>query len=282
MGSIVNDTPFYGQALFDLDGYHLTRLSAAVSKGLGVGVSDDLEGEARPQPLGTLPDLGADEFTGDQAPVFWVEYYSEPARLEMRPGGGARIEQSFFFFWNYGSEESNPDALDLEITAWLDGSMVFDGQESSGAGELDFTQNGQVISWDSTKPVQKDEYGFTRFTIHYTSEAQAGEATLLNFMLQTGSNTYQQTLTTFIPKFPPKITWPIDGESCSTQFLNMTVTGYAIPGSLIRLYEDDQWKATGAANDEDGLFSIVYNSDQAGIDDYTRIYVARLQRVRSL
>ena len=156
--------------------------------------------------------------------------------------------------------------------------MVFDGQESSGAGELDFTQNGQVISWDSTKPVQKDEYGFTRFTIHYTSEAQAGEATLLNFMLQTGSNTYQQTLTTFIPKFPPKITWPIDGESCSTQFLNMTVTGYAIPGSLIRLYEDDQWKATGAANDEDGLFSIVYNSDQAGIDDYTRTYVARLRR----
>lgn len=272
-GSIINDTPFYGKAMFDLDGYHLTRFSAAVGKGLPSGVSEDLEGDARPQPPGTLPDLGADEFTGSQDPSFWVEFYSDEPRLEIREEGGVRVEQNFFIFWNYGSDETNPDPLDLVITAALDSSMVFDEQESDGAGELSYTQNCQVVTWNSTQSVKKDDFGFTRFAIHYNSEALAGDPSVLDFQLQAGSDVHQQTITTTIPIFPPKITWPIDGEGCSAQFINMVVTGYAMPGSIIRLYEDDVYKATGTADDEDGIFNIVYNSDEAGIDDYTRIYV---------
>jgi parallel beta-helix repeat protein len=50
-----------GPAAFASDGYHLGPGSAALERGLDAGVSEDLDGESRPQPAGTPPDLGADE-----------------------------------------------------------------------------------------------------------------------------------------------------------------------------------------------------------------------------
>jgi hypothetical protein len=60
---IVNETGHIdGEANFDLDGYHLTFFSAALEQGIDAGVTDDIDGEARPLPRGTPPDLGADEY----------------------------------------------------------------------------------------------------------------------------------------------------------------------------------------------------------------------------
>ncbi|HXV42537.1 MAG TPA: choice-of-anchor Q domain-containing protein, partial [Anaerolineae bacterium] len=42
-----------------IDDYKLTASSVAINKGLGVGVSNDFEGETRPQ--GVAPDIGYDE-----------------------------------------------------------------------------------------------------------------------------------------------------------------------------------------------------------------------------
>ena len=52
---------FVGQSAFAPDGYHLSASSLAVQKGLYTQVTDDIDGESRPQPSGSAPDLGADE-----------------------------------------------------------------------------------------------------------------------------------------------------------------------------------------------------------------------------
>ena len=56
-----------GAADLDASGYHIPSSSAAVGIGLAGLSAVDIDGEARPAPVGTLPDLGADEVT--QAPV---------------------------------------------------------------------------------------------------------------------------------------------------------------------------------------------------------------------
>jgi hypothetical protein len=61
----VNETGhFDGQAAFASDGYHITPYSAAIGRGSDAGVTDDIDGQARPLPPGTPPDLGADEDPG--------------------------------------------------------------------------------------------------------------------------------------------------------------------------------------------------------------------------
>jgi parallel beta-helix repeat protein len=55
-----------GDPLFAADGYHLMDGSAAIDKGVGAGVTTDIDGDSRPQ--GSAPDLGADEFVPGSAP----------------------------------------------------------------------------------------------------------------------------------------------------------------------------------------------------------------------
>lgn len=52
---------YTGDPAFAADGYHLTVGSAAIDRGMDAGVTTDIDGDARPAPLGTRPDLGADE-----------------------------------------------------------------------------------------------------------------------------------------------------------------------------------------------------------------------------
>lgn len=51
---------FTGDPAFAADGYHLTRASAAIDRGVNAGVDGDIDGEPRPQSGGY--DLGADEY----------------------------------------------------------------------------------------------------------------------------------------------------------------------------------------------------------------------------
>ena len=62
VGAVTNNTPVSGDPHFAApanDNYHLGAESAAVDAGLGVGVTTDFDGEARPQGLGY--DIGYDE-----------------------------------------------------------------------------------------------------------------------------------------------------------------------------------------------------------------------------
>ena len=58
-GTIIVNNAVTGDPAFDADGYHLTDGSAAIDAGVDAGVSDDIDGQARPY---NIPDLGADEW----------------------------------------------------------------------------------------------------------------------------------------------------------------------------------------------------------------------------
>lgn len=69
-GAVTELNTVGGSAAFEADGYHIQTISDAVGKGLaGLGVAVDVDGDTRPSPVGSLPDLGADEI-----PVgyYWV------------------------------------------------------------------------------------------------------------------------------------------------------------------------------------------------------------------
>jgi hypothetical protein len=60
-GTVTALNTINGVAEFKSDGYHIQNTSSAVGNGqIGLSVVD-IDGEARPAPAGTLPDLGADE-----------------------------------------------------------------------------------------------------------------------------------------------------------------------------------------------------------------------------
>jgi hypothetical protein len=60
-GTVTELNTINGSAAFETDGYHIQITSDAVDKGLGGLSAMDIDGEVRPLPAGSLPDLGADE-----------------------------------------------------------------------------------------------------------------------------------------------------------------------------------------------------------------------------
>jgi parallel beta-helix repeat protein len=66
-GTIVTGTHnYWGDPLFDADGYHLMEGSAAIDKGVDAGVATDIDGDSRD----STPDLGADELAGIGTDVY--------------------------------------------------------------------------------------------------------------------------------------------------------------------------------------------------------------------
>jgi hypothetical protein len=168
-GSLIEYSSFAGKANFDLDGYHLTRSSNALGLGADVGVTTDVDGEARPLPAGSMPDLGADEFPIGQTPSIEVDFYSGDVKLEMTSSGGVKIVQEYYLFWNYGSEDQNPPPLNITITDTLPVEMQFSTQESTGAGQFDFHRVDQTLIWESQQPAEVNQAGYVQFGIAYSN-----------------------------------------------------------------------------------------------------------------
>jgi hypothetical protein len=57
---------YIGNPAFAPDGHHLMPNSAATDKGVDAGIVTDIDGDPRPAPAGTRPDLGADEIGQQQ------------------------------------------------------------------------------------------------------------------------------------------------------------------------------------------------------------------------
>jgi YD repeat-containing protein len=64
-GNVTQEGALTGSAAFDADGYHLTPASMALGQGVLTTVREDIDGEARPAPVSSFPDLGADEMPYD-------------------------------------------------------------------------------------------------------------------------------------------------------------------------------------------------------------------------
>ncbi len=62
-GTVSELHPINGSAAFEADGYHIQATSEAVGNGLPSLSVVDIDGNTRPSPLGSLPDLGADEIS---------------------------------------------------------------------------------------------------------------------------------------------------------------------------------------------------------------------------
>jgi hypothetical protein len=60
-GAVTELNTINGSAAFEADGYHIQTTSNAIGKGLPGLSLVDLDGDTRPSPAGSLPDLGADE-----------------------------------------------------------------------------------------------------------------------------------------------------------------------------------------------------------------------------
>ena len=73
-GSILTGTlNYWGDPLFVHPGggdYHISAESPARDRGVDIGVTDDIDGEARPHPDTHTPDLGADEYHLDDSRVY--------------------------------------------------------------------------------------------------------------------------------------------------------------------------------------------------------------------
>ncbi len=60
-GDIAQEGSVTGAAAFESDGCHITPASAALGQGVLTSVRDDMDGDSRPSPVTSFPDLGADE-----------------------------------------------------------------------------------------------------------------------------------------------------------------------------------------------------------------------------
>jgi len=60
-GNVTATDVYTGDPQFAADGYHIMLGSAAEERGVDTWVTVDIDGSGRPDPLGTKPDLGADE-----------------------------------------------------------------------------------------------------------------------------------------------------------------------------------------------------------------------------
>jgi hypothetical protein len=270
-----------GAAALDTDGYHLTTASNALTLGIDVGVTTDIDGDSRPQPAGSAPDIGADEYASAPATSFTFEFQAGAPKLEAIAGSGSgspqaispngsnetlRMAQDFYIFWHYGSGQSgDPQPFPVQVTNSMSTEQSFDAQETTGSGDMTFQQIGQSLYWSTPSGISPNRAGYLHYKIHYSWAVQSGSTVTNTIYITAGVQHFAQTIDSVMPYFAPKIIWPIDGEMCADQFMN--VSGYALPGSVIKLYEDDGYVATGTANLEDGLFMIQYSSNIAGVNN---------------
>jgi plastocyanin len=280
---VINETGHIdGLAGFDLDGYHITRYSAALGQGIDAGVTDDIDGDARPMPFGTPPDLGADEFpyvlgedVSAEMDAFdpqWVVAF-DPQSGE----GYGMLRLQYLLRYYYGSSEANPPDAMVSITDTLPAELDFEYETHNP--EMDFTQAGQDLAWEVSSPVEAGQSGEILLSSLYM-EPEPG-LTLVNragVTLEEAQgvlsppypghfNLYQPIQ---VPMFAPSITSPGKGEICPDPSGNAEVSGTAQAGAVIHIYENDIDVATTTANSS-GFFSVSFPSTHVGIDPTTTI-----------
>ena len=228
VGTVSQTGSLTGPPPFATDGYHLTRFSTAMEQGVDAGVVVDIDGESRPRPVGTSPDLGADEY--DAAQEFIFEMIALPpvwAVTQAIPGG--IFSQRYLLPFRYGSPDSNAAPLTVTVTDTLPTQSAFVGQTAWPL--MNVTQNGQTITWQTQSPLVRNQSGL----IDLVTSPQPGQWLTNTAILQAGTMTRTGEVVTQIPVVAPLVVTPGTGELCPGP---IEVTGLAQPGMTVHLLEN--------------------------------------------
>lgn len=260
-GTLQDTDPFSGAAAFGPDGYHLTKYSSALEKGSASSLDHDLDGETRPAPAGTPPDLGADEYT-----ILAVSQLAAD-KLALDPKGvltidpfsgdlSFKVQQDYYIRFYHGSEV--PDPLNLSITDTLPAQLTFESESHSPA--MTFTHTGQSLAWQTLGPVVVNQSAEVMLRTY--GYPQPGDVLTNQAVVQAGTNIFNLQAQTSVPQYPPLITQPGNGEYCYVDG-QVSVQGYAWANSVVRLFENDQ-EVTTTTTDANGKFSLVYTTANPG------------------
>ncbi len=247
VGTVSQTGSMTGEPLFASDGYHLTYLSPALEQGVDAGVTVDIDGEARPQPTGTGPDLGADEYDAAQKLVF--AKIALPPVWEVTgaiPGGS--LAQRYLLPFRYGSPDVNAAPLDVTVTDDLPAMLSLESQ--THWPPMSFNQSGQTLTWQTQTPLTRGQSGIIDITARYASplpgQVFTNTATL---------NALAAHAETTVPLYAPILATPGTGELCPGI---VEVRGLAQPGVTVHLFIDGAPLAQVSANAA-GEFSTTYS-----------------------
>ncbi len=271
IGQVTETNPIPGPSGLMADGYHLTRYSAAIGQA-NSGVVLDIDGDARPLPAGTQPDLGADEYLDNPLDVFDAEktaftpvwlFTSDPITGDPV----AELQQDYLLRYAYGSPAANPPALAVTVADTLPAELNYVSDTHSPA--MTFTQLGQALTWDVTQPVQKDDSG--EIILRTNGAPTAGQTLWNTAVITAGADVYSLPTSSVVPLIAPILLTPGTGEYCSRSDNSVTLHGFAQPDVMVRVYENGTLAASQAVTD--GEFNISYASTHVGIDPTTLLEV---------
>ncbi len=262
---MVNTNPSSGSAAFDpADGYHLTLYSQALGKGQNVGISTDVDGGSRPQPIGSSPDLGADEFNQSAATEMTAEKLAiPPVWINMPDPGGnplGELVQKYWIRFLYGSNDAADPAVNVSVVDTLPAGLDFESESHSPT--MSFTRTGQLLQWATAQTVSPQQTLDIQIDTR-DSDPVAGSTYTNSATLNAGGTNFILSATTQVPVFSPLVTWPANGELCALLDHSLSVEGAAQPGTTIEIYEGNTLKGQSVTNAQ-GVFTVTYTGSQAG------------------
>lgn len=269
VGAPTETSPLSGNPAFQADGYHLSWNSAALDAGSASGVIDDVDGN--PRPMGTAPDVGADESPyssaarGVQASMQasvpeWKVYYTG---VNVPPS--TYLEQTYLLPYAYyapaGASAVANFSIRDELPAGLRPTTV------TSTPTLDTTTVGQAVAWTSRGALTPEGWGWVGVT-NRSDTAVGGQSLVNNGQVDyttvdgvAGSIALAATTTVPTrPVFPPVLTTPLDGEMCLDPNQQLTARGVAGAGMTVKLFEDSVLKVQTVADATTGEFAVTWTS----------------------
>jgi hypothetical protein len=142
-GNVFHTHDYNGDPAFALDGYHILTGSMALDRGVAAGVTNDVDGQTRPQGAGY--DLGADEFPSAPPGVTWEKQVSvngaafqdwEVEPFAVAPGDAVVVVDRV---WVTGT-----GSVSFALTDTWTSSLVWGGHTASSGS---VTQGGSGAIW---------------------------------------------------------------------------------------------------------------------------------------
>ncbi len=260
--------PISGAPAFANDGYHLTAVSAAVDAGAATNVIHDIDGQ--PRPLGTAPDVGADEspYSAGGSGMQISKLASEPEWKVYYVGTNVPpstyLQQEYLIPFSYLAPSSAPLVSSYAIQDVFPANL--DLVSVSSPQGMTHSQDGATLGWKSQAPLAPGGWDWIGLTGR--SDTAAGGEMIVNtgqmsYTLANGNSaTLPISATTEVPErpvFPPLFINPLEGEMCLGPGNSLEAYGLAGVGMVVRIYEDGEFKAQTTAGDT-GEFNITWTS----------------------